>query len=226
MQEPCNEPIWIHIEKERCVTGRWSGGTTTQLAIYPESADYAAQDYSWRISTATIETESSVFTPLPGFSRILTVLEGELELEHEGRHRSALQPFRQDRFEGGWRTASRGLATNFNLIFAEDCLAELVCVDIPPDRESPLNQEFTLQPSQNGEARFSRALYAANGDLLVRIGGESGERRLLKAGEILLATTDRKRPAFPPLRIANRGEGSVKLLDVQIMHPRQRPNSV
>ncbi|WP_052702810.1 HutD family protein [Paenibacillus beijingensis] len=210
---------WVHIGQESLSTDMWSGGTTTQLAIYPETADYAARNFMWRLSTATIETQQSVFTPLPGFRRILMVLKGELELDHEGRHHSMLKPFRQDRFEGEWRTVSSGLVTNFNLIFAEECNAELICLDIPPREEISLAAPLS---SQKGVTRLSRVLYAADGDLEIGIGGDGGGTCLLKAGELLLAATESERPsALPLLTIVNRGQGSVQLLDVQISMPQQ-----
>lgn len=54
------------ITKEQQKTSTWSGGTTTQLAIYPEDADYGKRNFTWRLSSATVEAEESVFTSLPG----------------------------------------------------------------------------------------------------------------------------------------------------------------
>ena len=39
---------WELITREQYVTTRWSGGTTTQLAIAPEGAVYADRDFLWR----------------------------------------------------------------------------------------------------------------------------------------------------------------------------------
>jgi environmental stress-induced protein Ves len=97
-------------------TSRWSGGTTTQLAIFPETADYAARDFQWRISTARVESEESVFTPLPGFNRIIMVLEGHLTLTHEGNGTFELGPLEQNSFLGDWTTRSCGRVTDFNVM--------------------------------------------------------------------------------------------------------------
>jgi len=59
------------ITKEQQKTSKWSGGTTTQLAIYPEDADYGKRNFTWRLSTATVEAAESVFTSLPGIDRII-----------------------------------------------------------------------------------------------------------------------------------------------------------
>lgn len=94
----------------------WSGGETTELAIYPAESNYAARNFDWRISTAVVRQEFSTFTALPGFKRHLMLLDGEIELTHEGQHRISLIPFRKDTFEGSWKTTSKGTGTDFNLM--------------------------------------------------------------------------------------------------------------
>lgn len=106
------------VRKEEQVTGPWAGGTTTQLAIGPEGADYAARRFDWRISTARVVLDETEFTPLPGFRRILMILEGAVHLTHEGVREADLAPFDQDIFEGAWRTRSRGRCVDFNLMTA------------------------------------------------------------------------------------------------------------
>ena len=106
------------LRKEDQPVGTWAGGTTTQLAIWPEGADYASRRFDWRLSSARIDLEESDFTPLPGFHRILMILEGAIELEHEGIRKVTLNAFDQDSFEGGWKTRSRGRCVDFNLMTA------------------------------------------------------------------------------------------------------------
>lgn len=55
-------------------TTTWSGGTTTELFIWPEGSSYGERRFSVRISTALVELESSVFTRLEGVERFLTPL--------------------------------------------------------------------------------------------------------------------------------------------------------
>ena len=74
------------IRKGELPVSRWSGGTTTQLAIWPEGAVYAERNFVWRVSSARVETQESEFTSLPGVARCLMVLDGTLHLEHEGRY--------------------------------------------------------------------------------------------------------------------------------------------
>ena len=61
-------------------TAKWSGGLTTELFIYPEGSAYSERNFDFRLSTATVEIETSVFTPLPHVQRTLMVL--ELSLIH------------------------------------------------------------------------------------------------------------------------------------------------
>lgn len=103
--------------KEDFLTSHWSGGTTTQLYIHPEGSSLSERNFDLRISTATIEIEESEFTALPGYDRILMVLDGELLIEHIGRYSISLGSLKKDSFQGAWETRSKGKAIDFNLIY-------------------------------------------------------------------------------------------------------------
>ena len=49
--------MWRHLTAADYRSSRWSGGTTTELAIAPAGADYGARDFLWRVSSATVELE-------------------------------------------------------------------------------------------------------------------------------------------------------------------------
>jgi len=121
------------IKKEQQKTSKWSGGTTTQLAIYPEDADYGKRNFTWRLSTATVEAAESVFTSLPGIDRIIMILKGEIVLEHEGRYKKVLGKFDQDSFSGSWVTKSIGQAVDFNLMMKEGCQGRLEAIILEKD---------------------------------------------------------------------------------------------
>lgn len=95
---------------------RWSGGTTTELFIFPATANYLLRDFRFRLSSATVETESSEFTMLNGITRKLMVLSGSTVLHHEGHPSNHLNPFDVATFEGDWKTTSVGRCTDFNLM--------------------------------------------------------------------------------------------------------------
>lgn len=107
------------MRKDELPVSKWSGGTTTQLAIFPEGVSYAARSFVWRVSTARVDAEESEFTPLPGVWRALMVLEGALRLEHGSCREAFLRPFDVDTFSGGEATTSHGRATDFNLMITE-----------------------------------------------------------------------------------------------------------
>lgn len=104
----------------------WSGGTTTELFIYPEGATYEDRNFKFRLSTATVESETSEFTPLAGVKRTLMVLHGELSLKHEGQYEKQLMLLQKDQFDGGWKTSSSGICIDFNLMCRGNTSGSLV----------------------------------------------------------------------------------------------------
>ncbi|MDO3675793.1 HutD/Ves family protein [Paenibacillus ehimensis] len=113
------------IRQEDQKTASWSGGATTQMAIYPEGASYEQRNFSWRISRAAIHAEESVFTSLPGYRRLLMATQGKFVLEHEQRHTAVLKPFDQDRFDGAWTTRCRGKGSDLNVMLGSGYSAEM-----------------------------------------------------------------------------------------------------
>ncbi|OHT45400.1 HutD family protein [Flavobacterium tructae] len=72
----------IHLlPKENCKAAVWSGGLTYEYMIYPKTANYADRDFAFRISSATIEQEPSVFTQFKGYHRYLVMLDNGLDIE-------------------------------------------------------------------------------------------------------------------------------------------------
>jgi len=108
----------------------WSGGTTTELFIFPLTADYRLRNFQFRLSKSTVETDKSDFTLLPGVSRKLMVLSGKITLCHEEHHSRQLNKFEVDEFEGDWKTSSIGKCTDFNLMTAGKTSGELQAVVI------------------------------------------------------------------------------------------------
>lgn len=105
----------IHSSSER-KTINWAGGTSTEIFIYPSTGDFATRDFTFRISTATVEVEESTFTFFEGITRHLMILEGTLELNHTDRYSKTLEVYDQDTFFGEWPTTAKGKVTDFNLM--------------------------------------------------------------------------------------------------------------
>ena len=115
---------------ESLTTSNWSGGTTTQLYIFPEHASYAASDFLVRISTATVTTETSLFTSLPGIKRFLLILDGVLTIEHTGRYQKQLQKFDSDTFLGDWETKGVGKVVDFNVMTSNKVSTQTVAIQL------------------------------------------------------------------------------------------------
>lgn len=117
------------IRKSEIKTKDWSGGTTTELYIYPENGDYAKRVFDYRISTATVETETSEFTELPGIHRLIMSLDNPLSLKHNENDDIHLKPFEVNRFKGDDKTVSRGKVTDFNVMFTDNYEADMFVAD-------------------------------------------------------------------------------------------------
>lgn len=102
--------------KDQFKTSLWSGGTTTELYIYPEDAVYKEGNFQCRISSATVEVERSEFTSLPGVKRYLSIFSGNLKMIHGEEIEVNLKPYEVDRFDGGTPTVSFGKVVDFNLM--------------------------------------------------------------------------------------------------------------
>lgn len=118
----------------------WGGGKSTELFIFPLNSQYKERNFKFRLSTATVEIKSSVFTPLGGVQRKLMVLEGEMNLDHTNKHNSQLKKFDVDEFEGGWETKSSGCCVDFNLMLRENEKGSLNGISLKKDEE--INGEF------------------------------------------------------------------------------------
>jgi environmental stress-induced protein Ves len=104
------------IQSKYLYPSSWSGGTTTELYIFPKSASYQKRDFLFRLSTATVEAEECTFTSLPSISRKLMILSGSIVINHKGHYSKQLNKFDIDEFEGDWETLSKGQCTDFNLM--------------------------------------------------------------------------------------------------------------
>ena len=167
------------IRKGELPVSRWSGGTTTQLAIWPEGAVYAERNFVWRVSSARVETQEAEFTSLPGVARCLMVLDGTLHLEHEGRYETELVQFAQDNFSGSWTTRSRGRVTDFNLMTtAGEGRVQLL------ELGASSRREVELMPVVEAWRVVSEVFYLlADGILLVL---PDGTEHRVSAGDVLV----------------------------------------
>lgn len=122
----------------------WSGGTTTELYIFPEKSNYKALDFDFRLSTATVKDNYSLFTSLPTVSRKLLLLEGSFELKHENHHNALLSSGDVDTFEGDWKTESFGTGIDFNLMLRNLSEGELELIRLKANEKILLSNKVDM----------------------------------------------------------------------------------
>ena len=114
-----------HYKEKDFKTSNWSGGTTTELFIYPREADYKKRDFLFRLSSATVDLDRSDFTPLPGFFRFISPLNGDLKISHDEKNFTKLKPYEVYAFDGGAKTVSMGRVRDFNLMVKDGVETEV-----------------------------------------------------------------------------------------------------
>ena len=163
----------INLIKTNFTVNDWAGGTTTELFIHPEGAEYSEMNFHYRLSTATVEVEESTFTPLPGVDRTLVVLYGQMDLKHEGHHEVSLSPFQQDQFKGEWKTTSKGKCVDFNLMCRGKTSGDVRGFSLQKNQYRLFDCEGDIQYLYivNGSIELNSKTYFTNG--LVRIKKET-----------------------------------------------------
>lgn len=119
-------PLVVRVlsQKEYAVS-YWSGGTTSQVMIWPPESEFKKHEFLWRISLATMEAADSSFTKFDGFHRILHLLDGESRLSFADGRNYILHPGDEVSFYGEDNIKSSGKAGDLNLIMADGVWGEM-----------------------------------------------------------------------------------------------------
>lgn len=151
------------IKRMNLVETKWTGGTTTELFIAPENADYIKRQFLMRISTATVVLKESTFTPLPGVKRHLMILEGDMMLKHKNHYEKNLGPYEQDFFWGDFETSSVSERTvvDFNLMLKGDMRGEL--------KHYSIKKEQTLESAKLCNKCMHRGFYCHKGKATIGV---------------------------------------------------------
>ncbi|OFY48545.1 MAG: hypothetical protein A2W85_09555 [Bacteroidetes bacterium GWF2_41_31] len=156
----------------------WSGGTTTELFIFPPNASYQERNFVFRLSTALVEIEKSTFTSLPGVTRKIMILDGEIRIDHQNHYAKNLRKFDVDTFEGDWKTTSVGRCTDFNLMTTEKIKVDLTAVVIEENQrldyqvESGWNWVFIYLYSGQINIHLDHDFFTLNSGILLVISNE------------------------------------------------------
>lgn len=117
---------------------KWSGGTTSQVYIYPENAEYSKRNFLFRLSMAAADIEDSVYTHLCGVTRYIVSLNGTAELIHSGERKVRLEPFgKVDCFDGGEYTEAHGAIVDFNMMLSGGAEGEMLVVNASRQKITP-----------------------------------------------------------------------------------------
>jgi environmental stress-induced protein Ves len=161
-----------YIKKSSLTTARWAGGTTTQIFIFPKESEYAKFNFRFRLSTATVEVESSNFTFMPGVTRHLIILDGKLQLFHPARYSLTLNAYDKDVFNGEWPTHAEGKVRDFNLMVREGAFG--FCTPIILKQNEEIQQFFKADFSffycvkGSGEIQYlDQCVKISGGDTLI-----------------------------------------------------------
>lgn len=135
------------ISRKDATTSNWSGGSTTEFFIYPPQSSYSQRDFAIRISSATVDVESSEFTLLPGYQRLITPLNSQLYLSFkETAETYLLKPYEVAYFDGAYHTYSKGKATDFNVMFQQGMKVNY-SVLTSSSQLNPLEHSFLYVPN-------------------------------------------------------------------------------
>lgn len=195
------------IKKDEYIKSTWSGGTTTQIGIYPEEAEYKDRDFLWRISSATVDLEESTFTALPDYNRIIMTLKGGMELIHNGGDPIALQPFEIHEFDGADNTLSRGRVVDFNLMLRKDrCKGFVHTLRLHDGQRKALFWE-------NAGHKHMALFYACNTSVSMFVDGKDYN---LEEGDSLLLEGD-EHGSSPDITLVPEGDGVIIMADVELL---------
>ena len=175
-----------HLRPADYTVSDWSGGRTVQLSIGPEGEQYADRKFLWRISSATVELETSEFTALPDYERLIAPIRGEMILSHNGGEEILLRPFDVHRFDGADLTVSKGKCTDFNLMLRKGKVTgEMRAIRLGR------GEQQRITPEMPGDTVL---LYLAEGTARVRaagsVNGELSEFTLTAGESVVLEPGD------------------------------------
>lgn len=164
------------LDESSFTVSKWSGGKTKELFIFPENADYKLKNFDFRISSAEVEDESSIFTSLPGIHRIIVPLTDSMQLQHEGQKEIVmLNPYQVYAFSGGVETKCVGAGTDFNLM-TRNCkgFVEILEPDVKQKETVPFTGKHMYLYScfSNIQCYFENQLYDVAKGYLVCINEE------------------------------------------------------
>jgi len=195
------------VKKSQYRTSQWSGGTTTELLIYPSDSSYSERSFKWRISSAEVEASESTFTRLPGITRHIMVTDGQMLLDHQNQYKKVLEPFQQDVFMGDWKTVSHGKAIDFNLMLAVGFTGSLRVYFLEE------GEQIDLILNRGSLKQVTNVFYALNGSLEIAV----DEQKFNIERKDLLHITDLPEERNGMLKLENTSKHRLVVIRAEIL---------
>jgi|26BtaG_2_1085354.scaffolds.fasta_scaffold00018_7 environmental stress-induced protein Ves len=145
MKAPINYQI---IQKRNLKSSLWEGGETFEYYIYPKNSNYAARDFLFRISSATIQKTPSTFTKFEKYKRYLVMLTNSLEIHRNGNVENYAE---NEVFEflSNDEITSYSLGEDFNLMVSEKIKnSSLAVTDFLSDENSDFLFVFAKEKTE------------------------------------------------------------------------------
>jgi environmental stress-induced protein Ves len=169
----------------------WSGGTTSEYFIYPNDSSVQAQNFDFRISTASIEIKASNFTQFLNHNRILLILEGETEITHKYKYSKQLKKFDIEYFSGNYHTSSlsEGKVKDFNLIYDAKYSAKVEVINRELNFLHSIQQNqwmFILNYNGELEVQYLNEFYTIESDEMLILYNENIQQEFYLKGNAQL----------------------------------------
>ncbi len=182
---------WELITEDKQNVSNWSGGETRELYLSgAEECSYKDRNFDLRLSSATVEVESSVFSDLKGYTRYLMPLEGDIKISHDGGEPEILKPYDVHKFDGGSHTESEGKCKDFNVMISSKLDASVTMLgkelsEAAPVKITDVPEEeyiYSLGRCTIEMDKFYAMIKSGN---LMKITGRIGDLRLAGTGPVI-----------------------------------------
>ncbi len=198
---------WIY-GAENFHMGKMHWGTETELAVFPQAAQYLERDFIWRLAIVQTLEEESSFTKLPDYERVFMALEGEAVLAFGEQRTVRLSAQEQASFDGAVKTKCFGKVKGYSLMVRKGCHGKLRLVDAASDaaaleRDAPQEGEsssygfYCLSGYAVVSAGQETYLVSGGRQLVLNFGaGETIDMMVMGEGQVLLAEAFYRKQAF------------------------------
>lgn len=192
----------VLVKDTEFIKSNWSGGETLEMAIFPLRSQYINRDFIWRLSSATIDDETSDFTVLDDFQRSLAVLEGEVILNLRNEETLKLHTFETIDFDGSWDVKSYGKIRDLNLMVRKGAYGNIKFMDL---ESTAASLDYILKKDCD---LMSQCIYVVEGYVLVNVDGSDC---LVNKNQVLIIEGDMDEN----LSYTVMGEGKIALCQIE-----------